>query len=125
MKKEELIKGNILIADFLDWHQFNTSTSDDYIPMYKVPKNLNDLISVDIDMSVEEFLFDSDWNWLMHCWDMLHRKVLIPISKNNPHLRRELNDMINDMRSCLKWSHIEGAYKVLVKIITWYNNQFE
>lgn len=125
MKKEELIKGNIIIADFLDWHQINTSTSDDYIPMYKVPENLNDVFSNNVDTSAEEFLFDSDWNWLMHCWDMLHRKVLVPTSKHNPHLRREIREMINDMRSTLKWSHIEGAYKTLIKIITWYNNLFE
>ena len=124
MRKEELINGNILIADFLEWEQINMSDSELAIPVYKIPDKFIPNTKYNV-ITVEEFMFDSDWCWFMYCWDILHRQVLVPISKNNPHLRRELYDQINDMRSCLKWAHIEGAYKVLVKLITWYNDQFK
>ena len=122
MKKEEIIKGNIIIAEFLDWEKRYIEDEDTIV--YRIPNNFEEDTGWQ-EMEVSSFYFDSDWNWLMHCWDMLHRKVLVPTSKHNPHLRREIREMINDMRSTLKWSHIEGAYKTLIKIITWYNNLFE
>jgi hypothetical protein len=121
MNKDDLINGNVIIADFLSWKQHQ---SDDGIITYDVPNRFQEDTGT-TEWDVEEFEFDNDWNWLLHAWDTLHRKVLIPILKDNPHLRREVNELIKDMRSSLKWVHIEGSYKTLVRIILWYNHQLK
>jgi hypothetical protein len=123
MKQIERIEGNELIADFLCWEK--RIIEAEHCIVYRTPNNIQDKDSGWFELEPIGFLFDSDWNWFMTVWDELHRKALIPILKDNQHLRRELSEMIKDMRNCLKWAHIEGAYKVLIKLITWYNNQFE
>jgi hypothetical protein len=121
MTNKERIEGNELIADFLDWP---VSYKDDngYV-VYHVPNNFKEDTG-EMELNTDGFMFDSDWNWLHFVWNKLHRDVLIPTLKMNPHLRREINDMVKDMRSSLKWSHIEGSFKVLVRIIKWYDTQF-
>jgi hypothetical protein len=119
MTEEEVRSGNVLIADFLNW---KVAREDKYGITYHVPNRFQEDTGT-TEREIESFDFDNDWNWLMFAWNECHRKVLIPILKGNPHLRRELNDLITDMRSSLKWAHIEGAYKVLVNIIKWYNSQ--
>jgi hypothetical protein len=121
MTEEEVRSGNILIADFLNW---KVARADDYGITYHVPNRFQEDTGT-TEREIESFEFDNDWNWLMFAWNECHRKVLIPILKGNPHLRHELNTLITDMRSSLKWAHIEGAYKVLVSIIKWYNSQLK
>lgn len=114
-----------LIADFLDFKIVNTSQRKSNI--YRIPKefyNKNDNQKT-IDISWFLFEFNTNWNWLMFAWDELHRKVLIPSIVSNPHLRRELNDMIKEMRNNLKWVHIDECFKTLIKMIKWYNEQLE
>ena len=122
MTEEERITGNELIADFLDWKSRYIEETKEVV--YQHPNNWFENTGW-IELSAKGFSFDSDWNCMHFLWNRMHREVLIPILKMNPHLRREVNEMIKDMRSCLKWSHIEGSYKVLIKIIIWYNKQFE
>lgn len=121
MTKDELIDGNVIIADFLAWKQHQ---SDDGTITYDIPNRFQEDTGT-TKWDVEEFEFDNDWNWLLHAWNECHRKVLIPIVKDNPHLRSEVNELIKDMRSSLKWVHIEGSYKTLVRIILWYNKQLK
>ena len=121
MTKDEITNGNVIIADFLSWKQHQY---DDGTITYDVPNRFQEDTGT-TEWDVEEFDFDSDFNWLMFAWNECHRKVLIPILKDNPHLRHEINELIKDMRSSLKWVHIEGAYKTLVRIIKYYNNLFD
>ena len=119
MTNDELKVGNIYIAEFLEWQK-----GDDIDNLtYYVPNRFKEDTGT-TEWNIDEFEFDNDWNWLLYAWDTLHRRVLVPISKDNPHLRREVNELIKDMRSSLKWAHIEGSYKTLVRIICWYNDQF-
>ncbi len=124
MTREERIEGNILIADFLDWKSRYNEQTDEIV--YQHPNTWDEDNDTGwTELSADGFGFDSNWNDLMYLWNTVHRKILIPILKMNPHLRREINEMIKDMRSCLKWSHIEGSFKMLIRIISWYNHQFD
>jgi len=124
MIEKERIESNEIIATFLDWECTPNYSTTVEQTKYKVPIGFDSNNGFN-QLSPNEFLFDSDWNWCLMAWNKLHREVLVPISKDNPHLRREVNDMIKDMRSALKWVHIEGAFKTMVKILTWYENQFK
>ena len=75
--------------------------------------------------AIDKLLFHCDWRWFMWLWNYLHRKVIIPMVKDNPHLRRQLNEQIKDMKSCLKWVRLEAAYFTLIKLIKYYNDQFD
>lgn len=121
MTTEELIEGNELIADFLEWKE--SDRLDDGILLYKVPNNFYEDTGW-IEWAVDSFLFDNDWNWIMYLWGELHRKVCIPMIRDNQHLKF-LRPIVQETKKAIIWGHKETAYRNCVKLIKLYNLQFD
>ena len=61
------------------------------------------------------------WNAFMFKWDNYHRTVICPyIRMANKEQRKEVNILLTDIRSSLKWCRMEdceNVYKKLYEII--------
>jgi len=119
--KDLLYENNMIIIDFLELKLVSNPGDD---PIYKLIMD-RDGIEYERNFHINEFMFHCDWNWFLWLWDHLHRKVIVPMVKDNPHLRRQINEQIKDMKSCLKWVRLEAAYFTLIKLIKYYNDQFD
>lgn len=117
---EERVIGNEIIADFLDWEK----RFDDYEQgfVYKVPNNF-EVNTGWLEMDPEGFTFDNDWNWIHYLWDELHRKVCIPMVRDNNHLKW-IRPIIQETKKAIVWGHKETVYKNMVELIKLYNSQF-
>jgi len=120
--KDLLYKNNIIIIDFLDLKPCTDKKTGEVL--YELEMDIN-ASTLKGKFSIDGLYFHCDWNWFLWLWDYLHRKVIIPMVRDNPHLRRQINEQIKDMKSCLKWVRLESAYLTLVKLIEYYNNQFD
>jgi hypothetical protein len=122
MTNKELKYGNELITDFLEWDlaYIDEATNSKVI---NIPNNFYEDTGT-TEWFMESFLFDTSWEWTMFLWNELHRKVCIPMMRDNRHLRY-LRTTIQETKKAIVWCHIEDAYKNMVKLIEIYNEQFE
>jgi len=120
IENKELIEGNELIMDFLDWDKRYSKSGESC--WFKIPSDLlrNDF---DDEASLEELYFEYDWSWIHFLWDELHRKVCIPMVRDNNHLKY-LRPLIQETKKAIVWGHKETVYKNMVKLIKVYNEQF-
>lgn len=122
IKETELNEGNILIVDFLDW-EWHKSVHGDVIWMPDI-YNAYELSKGRTTRHISECKFHLDYNWHMYLWNELHRKVCIPIIRDNRHLR-SLRRLVQETKKAIVWCHIEDSYKLQIKIIKYYNNLFK
>jgi hypothetical protein len=120
-KSMDLESSNEIIADFLDWEK----RFDDYEQafVYKVPNNFYEDTGW-TEWAVDSFLFDNDWEWCLYLWDMVHRKICIPIMKDNKHLR-SIRPLVQRTKKSIIWCHREDTYRNIIKLIEFYNSQFD
>jgi len=116
MNRDQII---YLILDFLEASSEYDEKTDTTYYFMNIPNTIHQ------HYSSSEMLFNKDWNWFMYAWNEFHRKIIIPMVQDNPHLRRKINEQIKDMKSCLKWVRLDAAYNLLGEMIEYYNNQFK
>lgn len=124
MTRQEFLDGNELIADFLDWQLTDISDIiEEGLITYKVPNNFY-LDTGWTEWSVDSFLFDNNWEWCLYLWNEVHRKICIPIMTDNKHLR-SIRPLVQQTKKSIIWCHREDAYKNIIKLIKFYNQQFK
>ena len=65
-----------------------------------------------------------DWNEFMQNWDNLHRNMYIPyIKQTTKEKRKELNILISDMKSSLKWCRLAECKKIYLEILNKLNTK--
>jgi hypothetical protein len=121
MTVDEIKESNTLIVDFLDW-EWHKSCNGDVVWMPDI--YFDGTISKSVTTRhISECKFDTDWNWNLYLFNEVHRKVCIPIIRDNKHLR-SLRKLVQETKKAIVWYHIEDSYKLQVKIIEFYNQQF-
>ncbi len=122
LTEKEIKEGNILIVDFLEW-EWHSNVDDEtiWIPnMYP----FTDVESTgQTTYNIMECEFHDNWNWIHSLWEELHRKVCIPMVRDNKHLRY-LRPLIQETKKAIIWGHKETTYKNMIKLIELYNKQF-
>jgi hypothetical protein len=120
MTKQQIEKGNILIAMFLGWSyghpdKKETRWADQWFEMEDGVHTYRH----------EVLLFDVDWNWLITAckrWDDLRMKS-IPIAKN--YTLKEVEamyvDLCEGLDNAVSCYEILPAFEQLVACIKWYN----
>ena len=58
-----------------------------------------------------------DWNTFMSRWDDLHRNGIMPyIRSATKEQRKEVNQLLSDMKSSLKWVRREDCINIYYKL---------
>ena len=120
LTKIETIQGNTLIADFLDW-EYSLKKNNGLL--YHVPNNFYENTGT-TEWYVESFLFDNNWEWCLFLWNEVHRKICIPMMKDNKHLR-SIRPLVQQTKKSIIWCHREDTYRNIIKLIEFYNLQFD
>jgi hypothetical protein len=106
MKREEILNGNKLIAEFLNVKPNNYG---DY-EMYGVVEVIEDGENEQHFFRPQDMLFHSDWNWLMTVVDRCFNSE-IDIEGN------VIGEITHGLLDCNK----ETTFKAVVEFIEWYN----
>jgi len=65
-----------------------------------------------------------DWNEFMDDWDSFHRNRILPFIKQTDfNTRREINRLLTDMKSSLKWCRKEECIRIKDKLQSFLNQQ--
>jgi len=65
-----------------------------------------------------------EWQIFMEEWDRFHRLELLPfIKKTNYNTRKEINHLLTDMKSSLKWCRYNECVRIKEKLQLILNQQ--
>ena len=116
MEQKEIIEGNKLIAEFMDYRLVDCHSP--FLGKKWTKENLNDSPLYNLVESCKEdnLRFHNSWDWLM--------PVLIKIQESyqgeEHHIKScELHD---DITSMLRELKIEWVWQSVIKFIKWYNS---
>ena len=124
MEQENVLTGNKLIIEFLEW-KLSIGSKDEYETPFPITKwietspfsyNYNDKeLSVEKDHRIEEMLFHKSWDWL------------IPVIGKIQNLDIYLNYVIQESRQfydadiTVNIYNITDTWKEVIEFIKWYN----
>lgn len=122
MEATEILEGNKIIAEFMDWRIAENIKHESGEPTYIKKENLGTSYA-----TMDMMAYHKSWNWLM---PVVEKIEVIEISRNhNPVVTIEKYiTIISDngeapIVESQTDSRIEGAYNAVVKFIKWYNQQ--
>ncbi len=112
MTKEEIIEGNKLIAEFMNWKEENISKD---LTFYYCPKNIR----------YNPLIWHSSWDWLMPVVEKIAETFDVSISSCGLWVttisRKDVYD--GEISSMGGLEPIENTYTAIVRFLEWYNKQ--
>lgn len=139
MKEEEIIEGNILIAEFMGFKYFDSKSYPDEVPPFWLRHEADG--SRFIINEVLDFRYHDDWNWLMGAVDKIYTST-IPF--NNFAIKPTSTEIYatTQIRICaggykahegtegtMLYKYIPAKYGIMttfaavVEFVKWYNTQ--
>lgn len=128
MTQEEIIKGNNLIAEFMEYEIAGTDGDTSAVLAYYFPDNHPTHAGM---VSADSLLFNSSWDWLMPVVEKIEKdRNCIIIDGTSCHI--DSNDGQYSETNCCTMnnrfetdkdteSKIESTWMAVVEFINWYN----
>jgi len=117
MKQEQIIKGNKLIAEFMQYEIAGTDGTTSEVLTYYFPDNHPTHAGM---VSADDLLFNSSWGWLIPAWIKFYQEAFKARLGSDDYIKHLFN-LRALFHSRIDEGKCEGAFKVLVEGIVWYN----
>lgn len=121
MEKVNVLTGNKLIADFMDWKSYNNISY--YIPEgfelileqeTTIESNWCEILIEQDNCKPESMKFNTSWDWLIPCIDKIYSLDVYSVYVNTTSGQFENSININT-------TFIESTYEEVIEFIKWYN----